>query len=93
MKTFNETLIQKMERLANLTIRSLQSGKTACSKRCLDLADQLLQKGNAEMKNAITNVYLFSVSHYMELNRYPMAKLLPVALHKEYIKQINTSGV
>jgi len=93
MKKFNDTLVQKMERLANITISSLQLGKTARTKRCLNLAEELLNKGNAEMKNAITNVYLYSVSHYMELNHYAMAKLLPVSLHKEYVKQINTSGV
>ncbi len=93
MKTFNDSLIKKMERLAEITISSLQLGKTNRAKRCLELAEDLLLKGNAEMKNAITNVYLYSVSHYMEINRIAIATLLPMSLHKEYVKQINTSGV
>ncbi|ESU28250.1 hypothetical protein FLJC2902T_15970 [Flavobacterium limnosediminis JC2902] len=93
MKQFNESLVRKMERLASITISSLQLGKKARTKRCLALADELLSKGNEEMKNAITNVYLYSVSHYLELNRYPISKMLPVTLRNEYVKQINTSGV
>ncbi|MBA9073887.1 hypothetical protein GGR22_002054 [Flavobacterium gossypii] len=93
MKNFNDSLIKKMERLAEITISSLQLGKMARTKRCLALAEELLVKGNVEMKNAITNVYLFSVSHYMEMNRLKISQLLPISLHKEYVKQINTSGV
>ena len=93
MKQFNDSLIKKMERLANITISSLQLGKMARTKKCLAVAEELFNKGNSEMKNAISNVYLYSVSHYLELNRYPVSKMLPVLLRKEYVKQINTSGV
>ncbi len=93
MRNFNDSLIKKMERLAEITISSLQLGKMARTKRCLALAEELLIKGNNEMKNAITNVYLFSVSHYMEINRLETSRLLPITLHKEYVKQINASGV
>lgn len=93
MKTFNDSLIKKMERLAEITISSLQLGKIARVRRCLELAEELLTKGNSEMKNAITNIYLYSVSHYMEINRIAISKILPNSLHKEYVKQINTSGV
>lgn len=93
MKQSDKNLIKKVEHLASLTISSLQLGKTARTKRCLVIAEELLKKGNAEMRNAISNVYLHSVSHYLELNRYPVSKMLPVLLQKEYVKQINTSGV
>ncbi len=93
MKTFNDSLIKKMERLAEITISSLQLGKITRVKRCLQFAEELLTKGNSEMKNAITNVYLYSVSNYMEINRIAISKMLPNSLHKEYVKQINASGV
>ncbi|AWG26119.1 DUF7674 family protein [Flavobacterium kingsejongi] len=93
MKTFNDSLIRKMERLANITICSLRSGKLASAKRSLLLAEDLLQRGNLEMKNAITNIYLYTVSGYLELHHYPVSKLLPVTLHSEYVKQVNGSGV
>jgi hypothetical protein len=93
MKQVNTSLIKKMERFANVTISSLRLGKTARTKRCLELAEELFKKGNEEMKNAVTNVYLYSVSHYLELNKYSISKLLPVGLHREYVKQVNTSGV
>lgn len=93
MKQVNTNLIKKMERFAEVTVNSLKLGKIVRAKRCFALAEDLFQKGNAEVKNAISNVYLSSVSHYMEINRYAMKQFLPVALHKEYVKQINTSGV
>lgn len=93
MKNFNDSLIKKMERLAEITISSLQLGKMARTKRCLELVEELLLKGNSEMKNAITNVYMYSVSHYMEINRITIATFFPESLYKEYVKQVNTSGV
>lgn len=93
MKQFNDSLIKKMERFADITISSLKLGKMARAKRCLVLAEELFKKGNDEMRGAITNIYLYSLSHYLELNRYPVSKMLPVLLRKEYVKQINTSGV
>ena len=93
MKKVNINLIKKMEHLAEVTISSLKSGKMVRAKKCFALAEDVFKKGNAEIKNAISNVYLTSVSHYMELNRLALSQLLPAELHKEYIKQINTSGV
>ncbi|GAA4758158.1 MULTISPECIES: DUF7674 family protein [Flavobacterium] len=93
MKKVNTNLIKKMERFAEVTVNSLKLGKMVRAKRCFALAEDLFQKGNAEVKNAISNVYLYSVSHYLELNHFTMKQFLPVELHKEYVKQINTSGV
>ena len=93
MKKVNTNLITKMERFAEVTINSLKLGKMVRAKRCFALAEELFQKGNAEVKNAISNVYLYSVSHYLELNHLTTRQILPVGLYKEYVKQINTSGV
>ena len=93
MKKFNDSLIKKMERLAAITINSLQLGKVARTKRCLELVEELLLRGNSEMKNAITNMYMYSVSHYMEINRIAISAFFPKSLYREYVKQVNTSGV
>lgn len=93
MKKVKTTLIQKMERFAQITVSSLQSGKIVRAKRCLALAEQLFKNGNAEVKNAISNVYLSTVSCYLEINHHVIRQFLPAELHREYVKQINTSGV
>jgi len=93
MKKVNTSLIKKMERFAEVTINSLKLGKIVRAKRCFALAEDLFQKGNTEVKNAISNVYLNSVFNYMEINHLVIKHFLPVELHKEYVKQINTSGV
>jgi hypothetical protein len=93
MTKVNTNLIKKMERFSEVTVNSLKLGKMVRAKRCFALAEDLFLKGNAEVKSAISNVYLYSVSHYLELNHFTMKQFLPVGLHKEYVKQINTSGV
>lgn len=93
MKKVKTSLIKKMERFAEVTINSLKSGKIVRAKRCFALAEDLFLKGNTKVKNAISKVYLNSVSHYMELNHLAKQQFLPVELHKEYVKQINTSRV
>lgn len=93
MKKDNTTLLKKIERFAEVTVSSLKLGKTVRAKRCFAIAEDVFQKGNAEVKQAIANVYLNTVSHYLEINHYVIKQFLPEGLHKEYIKQINTSGV
>ena len=93
MKKVNTNLLKKMERFAEVTISSLKLGKIVRAKRCFALAEDLFQKGNVEIKIAISKVYLNSVFHYLKLNHLDAKQFLPVELHKEYVKQINTSLV
>jgi hypothetical protein len=82
-----------MQRFANVTQEMILSGNVIRAKRCLQIAEELFDKGTTEIRNAITNVYLFSVSTGLEMQQYSIKKLLPEKLREEYCKQVNSSGL
>ncbi|WP_100433661.1 hypothetical protein [Flavobacterium sp. 1] len=93
MKNKIATIYEKAERFAEITKTAIITGNINRAKKCLGLAEQLFESGSSETKNAITNVYIFSVSSFMELRHCSISNLFPKSLKAEYIKQINTSGV
>ncbi|MEO8235733.1 MAG: hypothetical protein ABI549_09995 [Flavobacterium sp.] len=93
MKNKVNTIYKQAERLAEITKTFIISGNIIRAKKCLAIADQLLVNGSNETKNAISNVYVFSVSTFMELRHCNIANLFPQNLKLEYNKQINTFGV
>lgn len=93
MKNQVTTIYKKAERFADVTIAAIVSGNIARAKKCMAVAEQLFVTGNSETKNVLSNVYVFSVSTFMELRHCSISKLFPQSLKAEYIKQINASGV
>ncbi len=93
MKNQVNTIYKQAERFAEITKTAIITGNISRAKKCLALAEQLLITGSNETKMAISNVYLFSVSSFMELRHCSISNLFPKSLKAEYIKQINTSGV
>jgi len=87
------TVYKQAERFAEVTKTAIVSGNIARAKKCLALAERLFISGSSETKNAIANVYVLSVSTFMELRHCTISNLFPQTLKAEYIKQINTSGV
>lgn len=78
-----------MQKFADLTQTMIARGNISRAKKCFMIAENLFINGNKETKNAISNVYLYSVSGMLELKHFNTEKLLPSALKREYIKQIN----
>jgi hypothetical protein len=78
---------------ANLTKSFLAEGNLQRAKRCLAYADKLLSKGSLEVKNSISNVYVFSLSIFMETHSLNVNDFFPKHLKAEYIKQINASSL
>jgi len=86
-------IYQRMQSFAALTKTLWVMGNMPRVARCLLLAEKRFLSGNAEMRNAISNVYLYSVSAFMEQNRCRASVLLPPALQAAYFRQINTSSL
>ena len=93
MKNQVNTIYKQAERLVELTKSFIISGNIIRAKKCLAIADQMLVNGSNETKNAISNVYVFSVSTFMELRHCNISNLFPQNLKLEFNKQINTFGV
>ena len=93
MKNQVNSIYKQAERFAEITKKAIVSGNINRAKKCLALAERLFETGSYETRNAISNVYIFSVSSFMELRHCTISNLFPKSLKAEYIKQINTSGI
>ncbi|MCZ2249525.1 MAG: hypothetical protein LC111_12280 [Bacteroidia bacterium] len=92
MKTKKQTSIYKQaQRFADVTKQYIATGNISRAKHCLAVAAKLMENGNTEMKNAICNVYVFSVSGFLEIHHCAIRNLFPEKLLTEYHKQVNTS--
>lgn len=86
-------LYKQVQRFAEVTKVLLASGKMKRAKLCLQIAEDIFVNGTNEIKNVISNIYVFSVSSYMEINHCDIHGLLPYNLQKEYYNQVNASGI
>ena len=84
---------RRMNHLADLTKDYLIKGNIKRVNDCLAIAEYQLRTGTTEMKNAVSNGFLFSLTSFMECRRAAFRIVLPDLLEKEYIKQINSCGV
>ena len=89
----NPNIYKQAQRFADITKKLIQLGHIKLAKRCLLEAENIFLHGTTEVKNVISNIYVFSVSGFMELHRCSIKELLPPSLQTEYYKQVNTSGV
>lgn len=93
MKNQVTTIYKQAERLAEITKKFIISGNVNRAKKCLLIADQFLQNGSNETKNAVYNVYIFSVSTFMEFHRISISNLFPQNLKLKYNNQINSLAI
>ena len=94
MKSKNFPNVYKQaQRFANLTKELIVSGNIRRAKSCLHKAEYLFVIGTYEMKNAIVNVYVYSVTNFMEIHHINISHILPKTLHSEYQKLIYSSGI
>ena len=93
MRNQVNTIYHQAERFAEITKTAIISGNIIRAKKCLTLAERLLVSGSTETIAVIANVYVFSVSTFLEWRHYNISNLFPKSLKAEYLKQINTSGV
>ena len=93
MKNQVNTIYQQAQRFAEITKTAIVKGNIERAKKCLAVAERLFLTGSNETQNAIANVYVFSVSTFMEFRHCSISNLFPKSLKAEYLKQINTSGI
>ena len=80
-----------MQRFADVTKTLIIQGNIGRAKRCLNTAEEIFNKGTAEIKNVVSNVYVFSLTSFMEMHHCSIKNLFPESLKSEYQKQISSS--
>ena len=93
MKNKVISIYKQTERFASITQRLLIQGNIPRVKKCLAFAEQLFKNGNMETRSVISNIYVHSLSTFMERRGCRISNFFPAILNREYLKQINTSGV
>ena len=84
-----QTTYSQMQRFADITKKAITEGNFERARHCMIIAEDLFKNGNTEIKNIVSNVYVFSVSVFMEINHYKIDTLFPPVLQAVYIDQIN----
>jgi hypothetical protein len=93
MRNHVKTAATQAVQFAEITKNFIRTGHIRRAKKCLDMAELLFTTGSTETRNAIGNVYLNSVSTFLELRNATISRLFPEQLKREYIAQVNASGV
>lgn len=92
----SKNLYKVMQRFADITILFILQGNLRRAERCLQLADKLFITGNLIIKNAVSNVFVYSLSRVLD-RRDEISKkafeILPFSLKREYELQVNSFGV
>ena len=78
-----------MQRFAEVTKTLIINGNIERAKRCLKTAEEVFNRGTTPIQNAITNVYVFSVTTFMEMHNCNIKNLFPENLKTAYLKQID----
>lgn len=89
MKNQVNTIYKQAERFAEITKKAIITGNIKRAKKYLAIAEQLFKTGSNETKIVIINVYVLSITGFMEIKNCTISNLFPNTLKEEYIKQIN----
>jgi len=85
-----------MHQLADITKKCIVIRNFQRVEKCLGIADRFMRTGNANVKNAVANVFVYSLTLRLETmkreDRERVFYLFPTSLKKEYVHQINTTG-
>jgi len=81
---------------AEFTKQLIKKGNLSEVKHCFNIAEKMLLEGNKTVRNAIENVYLFSMSSIFDFAN-PLSRkikgMMNKALLTEYQKQVSASGL
>jgi len=89
----SKNIYVQAQRFADVTKAFIIKGNIRRAKYCMQVAENLFAKGNKEIQNAISNVFVFSVASFMEAHHCNIKDFFPKNLQNEYYKQLKTSGI
>jgi flagellin-specific chaperone FliS len=88
-----KNIYKQAQRFADVTKELIATGNMNRARKCLQKAEDIFISGSEEVQNAISNIYLYSVSCFMETHHCNIKSLLPSNLQNEYYKQVNAPGI
>jgi chaperonin cofactor prefoldin len=89
-------IYKTMECFVGFTKQNIYKGNFKEVKHCFSIAEKMLENGNNAVKNAIENVYVYSLGTVVALSTLKtneLKQLFNGSLRKEYNKQVCASGI
>ena len=89
-KNKQKSIYKRMQKFADLTNIMIAEKNIARVKKAFAIAEDFLRTGNNELKNAVLNVYLYSISSTLEFQGEEGRQLLdhfPTLLRQAYHRQ------
>lgn len=86
-----DSVYELTQHFVNYTKDLIEKKNHADLKICFQLAEKILKEGNRTVKNAIENVYIYSLANIIA--QHDLVKYLPPHLHDEYKKQTCSCGI
>ena len=86
-----KSLYKTIAGFASYTKELIRQGNLPLVKDCFTTAEYLLDEGTANVKSAIENLYVYSVTSFLDLTgavSKQIKELLPVHIRAEYKKQV-----
>lgn len=84
-----------MQTLLTITAKKIREHKFQEVKKCFDAVSRLYDQGNGVVKNAVENIYVYSLSNLFYASKEEKPKLLaiiPITLYTIYINQLKSGG-
>ncbi len=84
-----------MHTLTEFTGENIKEHNYTVVKRCFKVADKLYSKGNGTVKNAVQNVFIYSLTNIFQtckLEKSRVLAMLPISLYTLYLTQVYHSG-
>jgi len=81
---------------AEFTKQLINNGNLSDVKQCFNVAEKMLLEGNKTVKNAIENVYIFSMSSILDFASpisNKIKRMMNKGLLSEYKRQVCASGI
>lgn len=92
----SNNIYKTMECFVDFTKLLICKGNLKEVKHCFNVAEKMLENGNNTVKNAIENVYVYSLGTVVALSTLTTNQLKEIftgSLRKEYNKQVCASGI
>jgi hypothetical protein len=85
-------IYQNVKLLADITCKFIDQHNFLRVGRCFRIAERLFQEGSQTTKNAIDNIFVFSVTSKPN-GMMGLEAMMPLHLRQEYHRQIYSSGI
>ena len=90
------SVYQIMHQLVDHTNKLIQESNLSAARKCFNIVNQLYTRGNARVKCAIENVYVYALDRMFlscKCDKNEILQLVPQRLYSIYINQIVSSNI